>query len=76
MGASAYGSQDQGVVANDTNVDGNGVTALSINGSKSFMPSSIFQWLMFIVIMLAIIIIARIIVKKSSTSDPHAVPAH
>ncbi|GEM_PF-1435860 len=76
MGASTYNSQQQGTVTNDTNVAGNGVTALSINGSRSFMPSSIFQWLMFIVIMLAIIIIARMIVKKSNSDDPHAVPVH
>ena len=75
MGASAYGGTTQQVSSTPV-VDSNGVTALSIKGSGSFMPSSVFQWIMLVLIILAIIVIARMIVRKSSNNDPHAVPTH
>lgn len=77
LGASAYngyrttGSQ----VTRDNN--GNGLTALSINGSGSFLPSSVFQWIMFFLIVLAIVIIIRIIIRKTAAKNSHhEVPVH
>lgn len=68
MLASAYGAYNNQPqqVAYDTN----GVTALSVNGSGGFMPSSIFQWLLFILLILGIIIIARM-VSKTFNKDSH-----
>ncbi len=71
--ASAYG---YGNVQQVGQVDPNGVTALSMNGSGSFMPSSVFQWFMFILLMLAIIIVARLIIRKRAANNAHAAPAH
>lgn len=75
LGASAYGYS---AYSNNPQVvtDPNGVTALSMNGSGGFLPTSIFQWFMFILLILAIVIIARIIIKKNSMNNAHAVPAH
>jgi len=56
--------------------DPNGVTALSMNGSGGFMPSSVFQWFMLILLILAIIIVARMIIRKRAANNAHAVPAH
>lgn len=47
----------------------NGLTALSFRGSGSFMPSSIWQWFIVILLILAIIIIARMIGRR----DTHTV---
>ena len=56
--------------ANTTN--GNDLSALSINGSGSFMPSSVFQWFLTILLILAIIIIARMIIRHSANhKDSH-----
>ena len=55
----------------------NGLTALSLKGSGSFMPSSIWQWMLVILLILAIIILARTLTKKPAHhGDPHAAPAH
>ena len=72
--ASAYG-YNNGQVASQT-YDPNGVAALSLNGSGGFLPTSVFQWFMLILLILAIIIVARIIIRKSHTNDPHALPVH
>lgn len=71
MLASAYGSYNTQPVAYDTN----GVTALTVKGSGSFMPSSVFQWFLFILLILAIIIIARMI-SKTFSRDPHGAVVH
>lgn len=55
-------------------VDGNGVTALTVAGSGSFMPSSVFQWFLVILLILGIIIVARMISKSFSKS--HAPVSH
>ncbi len=55
----------------NTNSD---LTALSLNGSGGFMPSSIWQWLLVVLLILAIIIIARMIGRKSNSHNAH--PAH
>jgi hypothetical protein len=73
--ASAYGVYGTQQIVEPVVVDTNGVTALSVNGSGSFMPSSVFQWFLLILLILAIIIIARMI-SKSLSKDPHGVPAH
>lgn len=82
LGASAYGyngayGYNNGQVLVDPSYDPNGVTALSINGSGGFLPSSIFQWFMFILLVLAIVIVARIIIKKRNAQNiSHGAQAH
>lgn len=63
------------VVVDSSNPTGNnlgasaaGITALSLRGSGSFMPSSIWQWMLVVILILAIIIIARIMIRKSQES--------
>lgn len=70
LGASAYGSYDQSRE--------NDITALSLRGSGSFMPSSIWQWILVIILILAIIIIARMFVRKPHPADhdTHVTHAH
>lgn len=71
MLASAYNAYNaQGAQV----VDGNGVTALTVAGSGGFMPSSVFQWFLVILLILAIIIVARMISKSFSKS--HAPVSH
>ncbi len=72
--ASAYGYNNGQVVG--TEYDPNGVTALSMNGSGSFLPSSVFQWFMFVLLILAIIIVARMIIKKRAMNKMHQDPTH
>ncbi|HAE36759.1 TPA: hypothetical protein DCX66_03675 [Candidatus Nomurabacteria bacterium] len=76
MLASAYGAYNgqqviQPQVVNDTN----GVTALTVKGSGGFMPSSVFQWFLIVLLILGIIIVARM-VSKSFSRDPHGTVAH
>lgn len=69
MGASAYGAYSgQQVVypAQQVSTGSNELTALSVKGSGSFLPSSVFQWFLVIILILAIIIIARMIGKTFS----------
>lgn len=56
----------------------NGITALSLRGSGSFMPSSVWQWILVIVLILAIIIISRILIKKPTLEmqESHVAHAH
>lgn len=55
----------------------NGVTALSLRGSGSFMPSSVWQWLLVIILILAIIIVARMIYhRRMVTEEIYHGPAH
>lgn len=63
LGASAYG---------------NDIAALSLRGSGSFMPSSVWQWILVIVLILAIIIISRILIKKPTLEmqESHVAHAH
>lgn len=75
MTGSVYGS-NYNQYGTPNVVDDNGVTALSVAGSGSFLPSSIFQWFLFIILILAIIIVARIISKKSANHDAHAPQVH
>lgn len=80
MVASAYGNNGGQVYANQPyvgqQVDTNGVTALSLKGSGSFLPSSLFQWIMFILLVLAIIVVARMVAKKSAANNAHTVVVH
>ena len=50
----------------------NNLSALSLNGSGGFMPSSVWQWLAVIFLILVIIIIARMFNKP----EPHHVAVH
>jgi hypothetical protein len=72
MLANAYGAYNNQPIAAD---DSNGVTALTVKGSGSFMPSSVFQWFLLILLILGIIIVARM-VSKTFSKDVHSTPAH
>jgi len=62
LGASAY--------------NGNGITALSLRGSGGFMPSSIWQWIIVIILILAIIVISRIFIRKQTTVQESHTATH
>lgn len=70
LGASAYNGYDQS--------QGNEITALSLRGSGGFMPSSIWQWILVVILILTIIIIARMFVRKPHPADHdnHVAHAH
>ncbi len=76
-------SNDNGYVASDFNnsqlkpvvTTGNGLTALSVAGSGGFMPSSVFQWFLIILLILGIIIIARML-TRSDHHEVHNVTSH
>jgi len=72
MGASAYGVY---TTQPEVVYDNNGVAALSVAGSGGFMPTSVFQWFLLIILILAIVIIARM-VSKTFSNNSHATPAH
>jgi hypothetical protein len=46
--------------------DDNNLTALSFKGNGGFMPSSVWQWILVVLLILAIIILARMIAKPAS----------
>lgn len=73
LGASAYGVYSDQQVAYDNN--SNGVAALTVGGTGGFMPSSVFQWFMLILLILAIIIVARM-VSKTFSKNQHTAVAH
>lgn len=54
----------------------NNLTALSLQGSGSFMPSSVWQWLIVIFLILVVIIIARMITRKPEHHEVHTVVGH
>ena len=60
LGASAYNGYNG---YNGQSTD-NGITALSLRGSGSFMPSSIWQWILVVIFILAIIVISRMLMHK------------
>lgn len=72
ISASAYNGYNNG---QQVVYDDNGVTALSVRGSGGFMPSSVWQWLLLIILILAIVIVARM-VSKTFSNNSHGVPAH
>jgi len=76
LGASAYNGYSTGTqTVRDNN--GSDLTALSINGSGSFLPSSVYQWVMFFLLVLAIVIVIRIIIRKTAANNSHhEVPVH
>jgi hypothetical protein len=49
--------------------------ALSMNGSGGFMPSSIWQWILVVILILTIIIIGRMFVHKPDPAE-HDAHAH
>ena len=58
-------------------VEGNDLAALSLQGSGGFMPSSVWQWILVVFLILIIIILARKFSKKhTSHEDPHTAHAH
>lgn len=71
---------DQGQVTGSLypNTSTNELTALSLNGSGGFMPSSIWQWFLVVLLILAIVIIFRMLVRKPEHHEihTHAVTAH
>lgn len=62
-------------VNNNQGFNSNGLPALSFAGSGGFLPSSFWQWIIVIFLILIIIILARLI-GKSSHKDNHAISAH
>ncbi len=54
----------------------NGLTALSFRGSGSFLPSSFWQWLLVIVLILFIVILIRLINKYNLRNRNHSTPIH
>ncbi|MES2930355.1 MAG: hypothetical protein V4665_01040 [Patescibacteria group bacterium] len=62
------------VVTTQSQNSGNELTALSIRGSGGFMPSSIWQWLLVILLILAVVIIARALTARGH--DGHGAHAH
>ncbi len=54
----------------------NGLTALSLAGSGGFMPSSVWQWLLVILLILAIIVIARMLSRPHVNHEVHTVASH
>lgn len=62
-------------IVTEEEYNNNGLTALSLAGSGGFMPSSIWQWLLVIFLILVIIIIARML-GRSHTHEVHTVTAH
>lgn len=56
--------------------NGSNLTALSMNGSGGFLPSSIWQWILAIMLILAIVVVARMIVKSNPHRDPASTPIH
>lgn len=60
------------VVTDNTN---NGLTALSLAGSGGFMPSSIWQWILVVLLIFAIIVIARML-SRPEHHEIHGVSAH
>ncbi len=77
LGASAYNGYNTGGSQTVRDNSGSDLTALSINGSGSFLPSSVFQWVMFFLLVLAIVIVIRIIIRKTAANNSHhEVPVH
>jgi hypothetical protein len=66
LGASAYDSQS----------NGSDITALSLRGSGGFMPSSIWQWLLVIILILAIIVISRMFKNKKTVVQESHTTSH
>lgn len=60
------------VKASDVNqVQENNLTALSMRGNNTFMPDTVFEWLLTIIFILVIIIIVRLMSKKHGHGDHH-----
>ena len=77
LGASAYNGYNTGGYQAVRDNSGSDLTALTINGSGSFLPSSVYQWVMFFILLLAIVIIIRIIIRKTAANNSHhEVPVH
>jgi hypothetical protein len=55
--------------------NGNNLAALSFRGSGGFMPSSVWQWFLVILFILAIIILIRIL-SRPAHHEVHGVTAH
>jgi|CXWK01.1.fsa_nt_gi hypothetical protein len=55
--------------------NGNGITALSLNGSNGFMPDTVVEWILVILLILAMIVIFRRIVRKDE-HEVHVVSGH
>jgi len=71
LGASAYDSYLN-------QKEGSRITALTLKGSGGFMPSSIWQWILVVILILAIIIISRLIAHKRTIvlQEAHTNHAH
>lgn len=60
------------ISASDMNqASANNLPALSLRGSNSFMPDTVFEWLLTIIFILVIIIIIRVMSRKHGPTDHH-----
>jgi len=73
LGASAYNSQGFVPIQGTNRSD---LTALSVNGSGSFMPSSVFQWILLILLIFAIVVVSRMIYKKAANKKSQDTIVH
>lgn len=69
------GSNANSAEALSTDGTKNDLTALSFRGDGGFLPSSFWQWLLVIFLILFIVIIARVI-ARSNKANVHGAPAH
>lgn len=66
------GTQTGVVNASDVNQEqSNNLPALSMRGNNTFMPDTVFEWLLTIIFILAIVIIIRLMAKKHGHGDHH-----
>jgi ATP-dependent Zn protease len=70
-----FDQNNTGYPYNTYNNTGNGLTALSVAGSNSFMPDTVIEWIFVILLILAIIVIIRRITRPAS-HDVHVVTGH
>ena len=69
-----YNQNNSGYPYNSYN-NGSDITALSLNGSNSFMPDTVFEWILVVLLILAIIVIIRRITRPAD-HDVHVVTGH
>ncbi len=68
-------SNDNASVSQESEMNNNSLTALSLHGSNSFLPDTVWEWICVFFLMLVIIILIRQFRKRAS-HDVHAVAHH
>jgi hypothetical protein len=59
-----------------SNLSANGLTALSLQGSNSFLPDTVWEWICVFFLILVIVILIRQFKGKPSHDAHHAAPHH